>query len=533
MNQFELLQKAHAHMQAEDWGLAQSIWRQLTQLNPVNGEYWEAFATALYHHSSYYEAIDTYNKALELGAGRRFMNAYKMACCYAHLNELDSSLEWLECSFELGFNDMQAVQTDPALENLHHHPRFRSLVGWINSDELSRDEGLRSDLQLLVKQLKRLGYAPFRKVTEDEFDAAIQKVHDEIPQLTDTQVIVEFAKLLNMAGDGHTRIISSPERDDFCRNTPLEYYIYEDGVFIIRAAPQYESLLGSQVLAIDDNPIQSVLDAIEPMVSRDNLQWVNHMAPFFMRNIPMLHALGQTSGLDKVTLTIKDMNGDQHTVDVTPDDTSPIWYNKWYEDEWLVLPSLPRTMRQQHRTYWFEYEATARQIYVQFNQVANMESESLADFTQRLFAFIDNNPVERLILDVRYNNGGNTYLHIPLIHEIIGNKTINRDGHLFILIGRRTFSAAMNFVTLLDRHANPIFIGEPTGSCPNFVGEGTETQLPYSKLNISTSDLFWQSSWPMDERIWIAPHYYVPLKFADIVAGRDVTLEAVNTYMQR
>lgn len=531
MNQFDILQKAHFHAQAKNWEAAQVEWQQLTLLNPFNGNYWEELATTLYHQKSYCEAIIAYKKALELAAVRRFWDAYKLACCYALLNNLDRSLMWLEQSFELGFNNMKMVQTDDDLKGLHNHPRFRSLVAWVNLDQMSRDEGYRYDLQLLVKQLKRLGYAPFRMITEAEFDSAVKKVHDNIPTLTDTQVIVEFAKLLHLAGDGHTRIISSPHRDDFCRNTPLEYYIYEEGVFIIRAAPQYESLLGSQVLAIDGNSIQSVLEAIYPMVSYDNRQWLKHMTPFFMRNIPMLHALGQAKRLDKVTLTVRDMKDNQHTVNVTPDDTSPIWYHKWYEDEWIVLPSLPRTMRQQHRPYWFEYNSASRQVYVQFNQVKDMESESLADFTKRLFEHVDSSPVERLVLDVRYNNGGNTYLHMPLVHAIIGNKKINREGHLFILIGRRTFSAAMNFVTLLDRHANPIFIGEPTGSCPNFVGEGTETELPYSKLNISTSDLFWQSSWPTDERIWIAPHYFVPLTFADISAGRDATLEVVDKYI--
>ena len=244
----------------------------------------------------------------------------------------------------------------------------------------------------------------------------------------------------------------------------------------------------------------------------------------------MLQALGQVDQPDQVTLTVQDRQGNQQTVEVTPDDTSPIWYDNWHEDEWLVLPGLPRTMSQQHRNYWFEYDTTSHEVYVQFNQVRDMESESLADFTERLFEHIDANPVERLVLDVRYNNGGNTYLHMPLVHAIIGNKEVNREGHLFILIGRRTFSAAMNFVTLLDRHANPIFIGEPTGSSPNFIGEGTETELPYSKLNISTSDLYWQSSWPTDERIWIAPHHYIPVTFADISAGRDATLDAVRAY---
>jgi hypothetical protein len=73
-------------------------------------------------------------------------------------------------------------------------------------------------------------------------------------------------------------------------------------------------------------------------------------------------------------------------------------------------------------------------------------------------------------------------------------------------------------------------VGEPTGSSPNFVGETIMVHLPYSKVDISISDLFWQSSWPTDDRPWIAPDYYVPPTFADVSSGRDVALDAVRLF---
>ena len=46
-------------------------------------------------------------------------------------------------------------------------------------------------------------------------------------------------------------------------------------------------------------------------------------------------------------------------------------------------------------------------------------------------------------------------------------------GHLFVIIGRRTFSAAQNTVNMIEKNTNATFVGEPTGSRPNFVGEST------------------------------------------------------------
>jgi hypothetical protein len=128
---------------------------------------------------------------------------------------------------------------------------------------------------------------------------------------------------------------------------------------------------------------------------------------------------------------------------------------------------------------------------------------------------------------MRWNNGGNTFLSQPLLHGLIANKKINQRGKLFVIIGRRTFSAAQNTATFIERHTKATFVGEPTGSSPNFIGEETPFILPYNKVLVNVSDLYWQSSWPMDYRTWIAPQIYAPPTFALYRVNRDPALEAI------
>ena len=52
-------------------------------------------------------------------------------------------------------------------------------------------------------------------------------------------------------------------------------------------------------------------------------------------------------------------------------------------------------------------------------------------------------------------------------------------------------------------------------------------ELPYSKLQVNVSDLFWQSSWPVDHRTWIPPLLYTPPTFAAYKQNRDLALEAI------
>jgi hypothetical protein len=236
----------------------------------------------------------------------------------------------------------------------------------------------------------------------------------------------------------------------------------------------------------------------------------------------------------KVTLTVTELDGRDRTVSVATENLPP---GKPRDKPstcppgWLFFPEtlaepLPRYLRNAVQNYWFDFLPDERTVYFQFNQVRDDPQEPFADFSRRLFGFLDDQVVDRLVIDIRWNDGGNTFLEIPFLHRLIGSR-LNRRGSLFVIIGRRTFSAAQNFATLIDRHTEAIFVGEPTGSSPTFVGETVEFELPYSHVQANVSDLLWQSSWPMDYRTWLPPTLYTPPTFATYRMNRDPAMEAI------
>jgi hypothetical protein len=87
--------------------------------------------------------------------------------------------------------------------------------------------------------------------------------------------------------------------------------------------------------------------------------------------------------------------------------------------------------------------------------------------------------------------------------------------------------------TLFDRHTGAIFVGEPSGSAPNFVGESIPFRLPESGILVNVSDLWWQTSWPFDHRAAVAPRIYAPPTAADYLAGRDPAMDAIRDHLRR
>lgn len=80
----------------------------------------------------------------------------------------------------------------------------------------------------------------------------------------------------------------------------------------------------------------------------------------------------------------------------------------------------------------------------------------------------------------------------------------------------------------LDRWTDAAFVGEPSSSKPNFVGESTWVELPYSRLRLSISSRYWQDSNPGDDRIWVPVEVPAPLTAADYFGDWDPAMEALT-----
>src|SRR5262249_39225687 len=186
---------------------------------------------------------------------------------------------------------------------------------------------------------------------------------------------------------------------------------------------------------------------------------------------------------------------------------------------------LPLYLKDRRTNYWFEtLPGQPKTLYFQFNLVVNSQTETFAQFLNRLFKFIDDNGIEKLIIDMRWNNGGNSLILQPLVNGLIRHDKLNQTRKLFVILGPYTFSAAINAAAGLNAKTNAIFVGEPTPTGPNFIAESNIINLPYSRLRVSISDLYWQNTWTMDTRVWLAPLLYVPVTFEAFKLKRDPAL---------
>ena len=508
------------------------MWAAVVAANPVDGSHWFRLAEARRRWQDLSGAIAAFEKALELRHGYPADIAYMIARCHAQLGESEAALERLDQALRLGLRDVAAARTEDDFAALRDNPRFRELVGLVDLDGMTRDAGWRLDLGILAQEVKRRAYRPFQVVREERFDDEVQRIDAAIPELTDMQVTNEMRRLLALLADGHASIQAPADRSDLMKALPLVFYLFEEGLFVAGAEGDRRDLVGAQVLEIGKLTVENALDAVRPLIARDNEHWPREVGPLMLRLGPMLHALDITSSPQGVALKIVRLDGESETIELRADsDLVRMGQVLPRPPGYVLLPDMldgppPLYLRNTDLSYWFEHLREEGLVYCQINRVFDEPGENFRDFSERLMDHVEAASPDRLVIDLRWNPGGNTFLILPLLHRVIGS-SVNRRGLLFVIIGRRTSSAAMNFTALLDRHTEAIFVGEPTGSSPTFVGETVPFELPYSRVRANVSDLLWQSSWPMDYRTWVPPTIYAPPTFQHYRSGRDPALEAI------
>lgn len=418
------------------------------------------------------------------------------------------------------------------------------LVNMVFSQEkVSQLEGekWRADLQVLATEMPKIHPNLFHSIPREEFETAVKQLNQRIPNLARHQIIVEMMRIVAMIGegDGHTSINPQFNPKMEFRYYPIKLYFFSDGLFIQAADKKYADIVGARVIKIDSATTEQSFNEVSKVVSHDNEMTLKERVPLFLTIPEVLHALNLIKDMEKVQFLVE-KDGKQKLIELNPAGKLPqishgMQSEKDQMKDWIKMNNqsnspLALWLKANDENYRFEYLEESKTVYVQYNQVINKEDETIAAFSRRIFDFVNTHEVERFILDVRLNSGGNSFFNMPLLLGIIKSEKINRRGRFFTIIGRKTFSAAQNLVNELERYTNVIFVGEPTGAKVHFYGDHEIVYLPNSGITATVSTLWWQTMTPTDNRQWIIPGINAELSSEDYRTNKDPALNAIFNY---
>jgi hypothetical protein len=370
----------------------------------------------------------------------------------------------------------------------------------------------REDLQYLARELPKRHKNLFHTVSREQFERAVAELDTAIPSLQDHQIIVRMLQITAMIGDAHT-YVHLPQTFNIY---PQSLYWFGSDLRVVRAAPENKQSLGAKIVKVGGMNISDVQTRLLKVLSQSENEWfVLSNSPGYMANPEVLQTLGIVPDLSRATFTFENDEGKQFALDITPVVADASLSSRWL----LAAASQPLYRQKQNEPFWYTFLPDSQTVYVNFKGYA-----SLSENVQKLFQFVDSNPTRRLVIDMRQNGGGDfTKVRSSLLPAIKQRPAINQKGHLFVIIGRRTFSAAMTNAIDFRKETSAILVGEPAGERPNGYQENDEMKLPNSGLVVSYSTRYYKF---LDEDApAVMPDKRIDPNWPDFKAGRDPVMD--------
>jgi len=528
------VQSARQMVRADNCEGAVPLLEQATDEYADHGNVWGLLGACLDKLGKWEGAVEAYTEALGLGVQPWDSDLYlppndmmvKIAGVYAQAGDTENALLWLRRGLEARYDERPDIATAPEFAKLLGDDEFAALAGLAPVGTLTRDEEWRYDIAFLREQVTMLHVDPDHHTPAAELERMLFELSAAVPELSDEQITARIDLFIGALGAGHDLFWPvSPDRGAMLPFA-LKVYLFTDGLYIIDAYDP--ELIGSRIDFLGETPTAMAYEIIADAFPGDNDMEARWMAPRHLTQAYTLEALGIIEDATTATLTVTDASGIQRTITPERRAFTPL-------SPALIAPpdgATPLYLSRLDETFWTARLNDLEALYVQFNQVLDDEDESVAEFAERMSKEAADPGIRNLILDLRHSPGGNGDLTPPLLRKLIHFDASPEKDRLYIIIGRNTFSASQNMITDLDWVAEPVFVGEPSGSRPNALSESGNFVLPFSRLSGTLASQLHQHSWPEDHRIWIAPDVPVGLSSEEFFSGHDPALGAIQALIK-
>lgn len=352
---------------------------------------------------------------------------------------------------------------------------------------------------------------PFKYISKDEFTRQIKLIKSNSKNKNIDELVIELRQLNAKMKDEHSMIGGFRETKLF----PIQYYWFEEGLFVINTNEKYKNLIYNRLIAINNVPIKTVIEKTATTLPNTGVSSIKDNIALFLTSTRVLHGLDIIDNIDSVTETFVTQQND--TVNV-------LLYSQNKEEVRYLTNGIEQKLLRYRKSgnYWFYFDKELEYIYLNYSQCLVDPNYPFDKFTKDFFKTLKEHSIKKVIIDLRDNTGGQRAVLKPFILELSKSQEIN-SLNVWVLIGRRTFSAGLNNVFDLAKMVSIKTVGEESGGNVNHFGQPNTYKLPNTGLYVSYSTNYIINKIGCEGPL--IPDIIVRDSFSNYINGKDITLQ--------
>lgn len=372
--------------------------------------------------------------------------------------------------------------------------------------------------KVVWKDMKFFGHPGFYFFhTKKELEQKIenQLVKDKYDQYDLCYVMNSLIKFMLSKYDSHTKVLFGKRR-----YLPIELKIVDNEVYIINVSLKFSKFKAWKVLEINEVIVNKLLEEIEKICCYSTDEYLRTRQASILEDIDMLRTL---PSIDSTTFKFKFLVGDGEQREVISFDINNL-------DDELEENFLPEN---------YSYEIVNDCVVIHYNSCRDK------DKMEELIKKISKIQVDKYIIDLRYNGGGDSSIIRPLIEFLKGKKVV-------ALINEYVFSSGRMALVELKK-IGAYVIGTNISTSLNAFGnnpseykiDGTELIVKrssnyflydsdYNCESFSKNNFFeyFKDKKKLLEPVFIEPDLEVKETVNDIVTRRDRQMMAAFQYLE-
>lgn len=440
------------------------------------------------------------------------------------IDTLKISLEKLQSkSFQIvnARGDTANVKVIRISENPYEEPDS-DLIRVSPTGLLSREQAA-FDIKALIYNLNEIHPDIFSVCRQEDLLNAVNRAINSLPDsISKLDLYQKAAPIVAMIGDGHTNL-GFPFNDVLTKDLkrfPVFVNVLSDKSIICTSCVDSIIKRGDKILSINGISSEKIIDSMLPYVSGER------------EHFKLSRIDGAFNGLRQMLYP-----ADSFEVEYLPAGSDKPKKVNLPGTQWDdLIKRVPKSKRSHNiKDYSFEIDTTNNVAIMDFRSFVNPSKMEV--FADSMFRTLKEKRINNLIIDIRNNGGGNSYVGDILLRYIspepfvqmekmlmkvtpVSSKLMNyrilptldfyetseknyikprtkEEGHfignVYLLTSNKTFSSAGSFAWTFKECKTGMVIGEETGGMNVCYGDILRYRMPVSGLNCTVSfKRFWQ-----------------------------------------